>query len=79
MGEEAAICAVHSWLTQEWKASPLTWASTSSTIRFLGLEIGRTDQGEYESINGAISKNYFDTMTCGRRRAILRHARRNGC
>ncbi|OLQ09932.1 Copia protein [Symbiodinium microadriaticum] len=45
MGEEAAICAVHSWLTQEWKASPLTWASTSSTIRFLGLEIGRTELG----------------------------------
>ncbi|CAE7275885.1 GIP [Symbiodinium microadriaticum] len=45
MGEEAAICAVHSWLTQEWKASPLTWASTSSTIRFLGLEIGRTESG----------------------------------
>ena len=44
IGEEV-IGAVHSWLTEEWKASSLSWASTSSTIRFLGLEIGRTESG----------------------------------
>ena len=41
VGEPLVIIAVQQWLTSEWKASPLTWASEESTIRFLGLEIGR--------------------------------------
>ncbi|CAE7357932.1 GIP, partial [Symbiodinium sp. KB8] len=45
MGESGVIEVIHEWLTSEWKASPLTWADTSSTIRFLGLEISRTACG----------------------------------
>ena len=42
VGEPAVIEAVQVRLTSEWKASPLTWASEDSTVRFLGLEIGRS-------------------------------------
>ncbi|CAE7940726.1 GIP, partial [Symbiodinium necroappetens] len=38
-GHPEAIQAVQDWLTSEWKASELSWASESSAIRFLGLEI----------------------------------------
>ncbi|CAE7496785.1 GIP, partial [Symbiodinium necroappetens] len=38
VGLQSVIVAIHSWLTEEWKASPLTWASTTSPLRngFLG-------------------------------------------
>ena len=40
------IRAVQSWLTSEWKASDLTWASEDSVLRFLGLvEIMLVDGG----------------------------------
>ena len=45
VGLQSVIVAIHSWLTEEWKASPLTWASTTSPLRFLGLEIIREDSG----------------------------------
>ena len=45
VGEPPVIEAVHAWITSEWKASPLTWASEECTLRFLGLEIGRTSCG----------------------------------
>ena len=38
------IETVHRWLTSEWKASPLTWASEEASLRFLGLEIGRVGE-----------------------------------
>ncbi|CAE7442809.1 GIP, partial [Symbiodinium necroappetens] len=43
VGLQGVIVAIHSWLTEEWKASPLTWASTTSPLRFLGLEIIREE------------------------------------
>ena len=45
VGLGPVIEAVQKWLTEEWKASELTWATANATIRFLGLEIGRTDTG----------------------------------
>ena len=45
VGLGPVIEAVQKWLTEEWKASELTWATADATIRFLGLEIGRTDEG----------------------------------
>ncbi|CAE7291385.1 GIP, partial [Symbiodinium microadriaticum] len=45
VGLQSVIVAIHSWLTEEWKASPLTWASATSPLRFLGLEIVREDSG----------------------------------
>ena len=39
-GMPEEISAVHDWLTSEWKASELSWATEGSIIRFLGLEIG---------------------------------------
>ena len=45
VGLKPVIEAVQQWLTEEWKASELTWATADATIRFLGLEIGRTDDG----------------------------------
>ena len=45
IGEPAVIEAMQAWLTSEWKASSLSWASEETTIRFLGLEIGRTQRG----------------------------------
>ena len=44
VGEPTVIEAVHRWLTSEWKASPLTWASEEASLRFLGLEIGRVGE-----------------------------------
>ncbi|CAE7278448.1 GIP, partial [Symbiodinium microadriaticum] len=40
VGSAADIRLVQEWLTSEWKASDLTWASETEIIRFLGLEIG---------------------------------------
>ncbi|CAE7297817.1 unnamed protein product, partial [Symbiodinium sp. KB8] len=40
VGLERDILLVQGWLTSEWKASDLTWASEDEIIRFLGLEIG---------------------------------------
>ena len=34
VGEVAVIHALQTWLTSEWKASDLTWASEESYIRF---------------------------------------------
>ena len=45
VGEAPVLCVLQTWLTSEWKASDLTWASQETYIRFLGLEIGRTDKG----------------------------------
>ncbi|CAE7397602.1 GIP [Symbiodinium sp. CCMP2592] len=45
IGEVPVIEAVQRWLTSEWKASELSWASEKVDIRFLGLEIGRTKCG----------------------------------
>ena len=45
VGEQSVIEAVQAWITSEWKASPLTWATEEFTLRFLGLEIGRTKDG----------------------------------
>ncbi|CAE7432980.1 GIP [Symbiodinium microadriaticum] len=45
VGQEGIIRAIHSWLTEEWKASPLTWASETCSLRFLGLEITRENSG----------------------------------
>ena len=45
VGGSSAIEAVHVWITSEWKSSPLTWASEETSLRFLGLEIGRTKNG----------------------------------
>ncbi|CAE6951085.1 GIP, partial [Symbiodinium sp. CCMP2592] len=36
---EDEILLVQQWLTSEWKASDLTWATEDSVLRFLGLEI----------------------------------------
>ena len=44
-GNPDEILAVHKWLTSEWKASELSWATEESIIRFLGLEIGVTKGG----------------------------------
>ena len=44
VGEPSVIETVHRWLTSEWKASPLTWASEEASLRFLGLEIGRVGE-----------------------------------
>ncbi|CAE7733563.1 unnamed protein product [Symbiodinium sp. CCMP2592] len=38
-GSEDEILLVQQWLTSEWKASDLTWATEDSVLRFLGLEI----------------------------------------
>ena len=45
IGEASIIEALQVWLTSEWKASALSWASEEVSIRFLGLEIGRTKSG----------------------------------
>ncbi|CAE7035047.1 unnamed protein product [Symbiodinium sp. CCMP2592] len=45
VGEPDIIQELHQWLTSEWKASELTWASEETTIRFLGLEISRNSHG----------------------------------
>ena len=39
LGPPEVIESIHQWLSSEWTASPLTWASSSEGIRFLGLEI----------------------------------------
>ncbi|CAE7279098.1 GIP [Symbiodinium microadriaticum] len=40
VGIPEVILVLQQWLTSEWKASDLTWASESEIIRFLGLEVG---------------------------------------
>ena len=45
VGNEPEIVAVHQWLTSEWKASDLTWATKDSVLRFLGLEITLVEGG----------------------------------
>ena len=45
LGPPEVIESVHKWLSSEWKASPLTWASSSEGVRFLGLEIYKGSSG----------------------------------
>ncbi|CAE7463061.1 GIP, partial [Symbiodinium necroappetens] len=40
VGLPEIITVLQQWLTSEWKASDLTWASENEIIRFLGLEVG---------------------------------------
>ena len=40
VGIPEIILVLQQWLTSEWKASELTWASEKEIIRFLGLEVG---------------------------------------
>ena len=40
VGIPEIILVLQQWLTSEWKASDLTWASEKEIIRFLGLEVG---------------------------------------
>ncbi|CAE7381230.1 GIP [Symbiodinium natans] len=60
LGEEEVVAATHGWITQEWKASDLTWASMEQPVRFLGLEI-------YETLNG------FKIGQTGYISEVLRH------
>ena len=46
-GETTTIQEVHRWLSSEWKASDLTWASSLEGIRFLGLEIYKKTTGYF--------------------------------
>ena len=47
LGETTTIQEVHRWLSSEWKASDLTWASSLEGIRFLGLEIYKKTTGYF--------------------------------
>ena len=60
VGQAQAILAVQEWLTQDWKASELSWATSESSIRFLGLEI--------EASEGRVK-----ISQCGYIKELLRH------
>ena len=60
VGQAQAIFAVQEWLTQDWKASELSWATSESSIRFLGLEI--------EASEGRVK-----ISQCGYIKELLRH------
>ncbi|CAE7275724.1 GIP, partial [Symbiodinium microadriaticum] len=60
VGQAQVIFAVQEWLTQDWKASELSWATSESAIRFLGLEI--------EASEGRVKINQ-----CGYIKELLRH------
>ena len=45
LGEPGVILQLHEWLSAEWTSSPLTWASSTEGIRFLGLEIYKVRTG----------------------------------
>eukprot|EP00439_Symbiodinium_sp_Y106_P083529 s1339_g23.t1 len=47
LGENSVILEIHEWLSSEWKASDLTWASNEEGIRFLGLEIYKRTAGYF--------------------------------
>ena len=47
LGEPSVIYDIHEWLSSEWKASDLTWASAKEGIRFLGLEIYKRKAGYF--------------------------------
>ena len=45
LGPPSVISAVHKWLSSDWTASSLTWASSSGGIRFLELEVYKRRSG----------------------------------
>ena len=47
LGEPSVIYDIHEWLSSEWKASDLTWASAKEGIRSLGLEIYKRKAGYF--------------------------------
>ena len=56
LGETTTIQEVHRWLSSEWKASDLTWASSLEGIRFLGLEIYKKKTGYFMCQLGYLSE-----------------------
>ena len=47
LGRPSVITSIHEWLSSDWTASSLTWASSSDGIRFLGLEVYRRRNGYF--------------------------------
>ena len=47
LGQPSVISIVHEWLSSDWTASSLTWASSTDGIRFLGLEVYKRKSGYF--------------------------------
>ena len=45
--QPSVMSTVHEWLSSDWTASSLTWASSSDGIRFLGLEVYKRKNGHF--------------------------------